>query len=139
MSKKWVSLKELVEWQKLTNASDLQLIREFLIENDLEEESAQMITDLLKSRIEKIKNKHRMCEEWASYLPSEYLYENYDLETASFLHHLELNFLSFGGELNSQALNTAKERVPKIKRPKVYFNPLVEWLEKQGVEFIKEE
>ena len=130
-----VTLAQLVENQKWNGMSDTQVIIAFFDKNDVEEEGIQLITELSKIKVEKLKRKERMVKEWTSYLPSKYLYENYDLEIADMLHTLELDYLSHGGELSKNRLEWAKDNVPNIKRPQVYFNPLVEYLEMNGVLF----
>ena len=130
-----VTLKKLVEEQQWNNMSDIQVIETFFNMNDMEEEAMDLINELTKIKIEKLKRKQRMVREWVSYLPSKYLYENYDLDVADNLHTLELDYLSNGGKLSSQRLKWAKENIPNIVRPKVYFNPLVDWLKEKGVTF----
>ena len=133
------TLKELIDEQKWNGMTDIQVIEAFFTLNDMEEEGMDLIHELTKSKIEKMKQKHYMVEAWASYLPSKYLYENYDLDIADKLHMLEINYLVNGGELSSYFLKWASENVPKIIRPKVYFNPLVDWLKKKNIRFIGEE
>lgn len=131
-----ISLRDLVREQRLTGKNDIQVIKAFFDLNDMEEEAVELITELSKIKIDKLKNKQRMVKEWASYLPSKYLYENYDLDTADKLHTLELDYLSNGGKLSKRRLEWAKENLHNIKMPEVYFVPLVEWLEKQGIKFM---
>lgn len=130
-----VTLEQLVKDQKYNGMSDIGVIRAFFSLNDMEEEGMELIHELSKSKIEKLKRERRIVREWTSYLPSKYLYENYDLDTANWLHSLELNYLSYGGKLQESYMKWAKENVPNIERPKVYFNPLVEYLEMNGVLF----
>ena len=130
-----ITLEKLVHEQKYNGMSDIGVIRTFFDLNDMEEEGIEMITELSKTKIEKLKRKERIVKDWTSYLPSKYLYENYDLETADHLHTLELDYLSHGGELSKNRLEWAKENIPNIERPQVYFNPLVEYLEINGVLF----
>lgn len=130
-----VKLKQLVDEQEWNEMSDIQIIKTFFDLNNMEEEGIEMITELSKSKVEKLKRERRIVREWTSYLPSKYLYENYDLDTADKLHSLELNYLSYGGKLQDSYLKWAKENVPNIERPQVYFNPLVEYLEMNGVLF----
>ena len=129
-----VTLEQLVKDQKWNGMSDIQVIKTFFDRNNMEEEGIEMITELSKSKVEKLKCKERMVE-WTSYLPSKYLYENYSLDIADKLHTLELDYLSNGGELSKNRLEWAKENIPNIERPKVYFNPLVEWLDGKGIRF----
>lgn len=129
------TLKQLLDIQSLIGVSDIEIIKAYFIENDLEEEGMELIHNLTKSKIEKLNRKQYMVKEWTSHLMSKYLYENYDLGTADMLHKLELDYLSNGGELSNTRLEWAKENLPKIKKPEVYFFPLVDWLEERGIKF----
>ena len=130
-----VTLEQLVKEQKLFNITDIQVIKMFFDLNNMEEEGVELITELSKAKIEKLKRRKQMVEEWTSYLPSKYLYENYDLDTADKLHTLELDFLSHGCELSELRLEWARENVPNIIRPQAYFNPLINYLEEKGIRF----
>ena len=130
-----ISLKQLVEQQRMTGLSDIAIIRAYFDANDLEEEGMELIYELSQSKIEKLKRKHRIGEEWISVLPSKHLYEEYDLDTADKLHTLELNYLSHGGELTQSWLKWAEENLPNIPQPKVYFIPLLEYLDERDIRF----
>ena len=130
-----VRLKDLVNEQKITQISDMEIIKIFFDINDMEEEALDLINELTKIKVEKLKYKQRMIKDWTSYLPSKYLYENYDLDIADKLHTLELDFLSYGGELSPSRLQWAKENIPNIEQPKVYFMPLLEWLDDKDIRF----
>lgn len=132
------TLKELVENQQLNGMSDIQVIRTFFEWNDMEEEGMELIYELSQAKVKKLKSDRDITRLWVSYLPSEYLYETYDLETASNLHILELDYLTHAQELSESRLKWARENVPNIKMPRVYFQPLVKWLKDQGIEFRKE-
>ena len=132
-----VTLKDLLNNRILTGASDIDIIKAYFVENDLEEEGMELIHKLTKSKIEKMKRRQHMVEEWTPRLPSKYLYENYDLNTADMLHSLELDYLANGGKLSDSFLKWAKENVPNIIQPEVYFFPLVDWLEERDIKFIE--
>ena len=134
-----ITLEQLVKEQKWNGMSDIQVIQTFFDKNNMEEEGVNLITELSKTKIEKLKRNERIVKEWTSDLPSKYLYENYNLEIADWLHTLELDYLSHGGELSKSRLEWAKENIPNIERPQVYFNPLLEYLEINGVLFKGEE
>ena len=134
-----ITLKQLVREQDIMEMSDIQIIKAFFEVNDLEEEGMDLIHELSRTKIKKLKSNERIVRDWTSYLPSKYLYENYDLETADWLHTLELDFLTHGGKLSKNRLDWARENVPNIIHPEVYFMPLVEWMEKQGIQFQKRE
>lgn len=63
------TLKELVDNQELTNDSDIQIIKTFFILNSMEEEGIDLIYQLTKSQIQKIKNKQAISEEWITSCP----------------------------------------------------------------------
>ena len=130
-----VTLKQLVEEQKFTGLSDIGVIKTFFDLNDMEEEGMDLILELTKSKVGKLKQKERIVKEWTSYLPSKYLYKNYDLDIADRLHTLELDYLSNGCELSKERLEWAKENIPNIKMPLLYFRPLIEWLDCKGIRF----
>ena len=130
-----ITLEQLVKEQKWNGMSDIQVIKTFFDMNNMEEEGIDLITELSKTKVDKLKRKERMVKEWTSYLPSKYLYENYDLDIADKLHTLELDYLSNGGELSKGRLEWARENLPNIELPKCYFNPLIEWLDDKGVRF----
>lgn len=130
-----VTLEQLVKEQKYNEMSDIGVIRTFFDLNDMEEEGMELIYELSKAKIEKLKRERRIVREWTSHLPSKYLYENYDLDIADKLHTLELDYLSNGGELSKSRLEWARENIPNIELPKCYFNPLIEWLDDKGIRF----
>ena len=133
-----ITLKQLLKEQEILGKdglTDIQIIKSFLTINDLEEEGIDLIHELTKSKIEKMKKRQHIIEEWVCILPSKYLYENYDLDIANALHRLELNYLINGGELDKRFLDWAKENIPKIVQPEVYFFPLVDWLADKGIKF----
>lgn len=130
-----VTLEKLVHEQKYNGMSDIGVIRAFFDLNNMEEEGMELIYELSKTKIEKLKYERKIVREWTSYLPFDYLYDNYDLETAKILHVLELDYLSHGCELSGSRFEWAKENIPNIVRPQVYFNPLVDWLKDKGIEF----
>lgn len=133
-----VTLKQLVNEQKFSETSDLAVIKTFFDLNDMEEEGMDLIRELTKVKVEKLKRRQRIVEEWVSYLPSRYLYENYDLDTADMLHTLELDYLSNGCELSSGRLKWARKNIPDIKMPMVYFQPLIEYLDSKDIRFKEE-
>lgn len=130
-----ITLKQLIDEQKFTGLSDIGVIRNFFDLNDMEEEGMDLIQDLTRTKVEKLKHRQRQVEEWVSHLPSKYLYENYDLDIADRLHTLELDYLSHGCELSSGRLKWAKENIPNIQKPYVYFQPLVEYLDSKDIRF----
>lgn len=130
-----VTLKQLVNEQDFAGSSDIEVIKKFFSMNDMEQEGMDLIHDLTDMKVAKLKNRQRVVEEWTSHLPSKYLYEHYDLDTADRLHMLELDYLSNGCKLSDARLNWARENLPNIKMPQVYFRPLIEYLDDKGIRF----
>lgn len=130
-----VTLKQLMEERKFTGLDDIGIIRTFFVLNDMEEEGMDLIHELTQSKVAKLKRRQRQVEEWTSHLPSRYLYEHYDLDIADRLHNLELDYLSHGCELSSSRLQWAKENIPNIEMPLLYFQPLVEYLDSKDIRF----
>lgn len=133
-----VTLESLVKDQPFTDMTDIQIITAFIKANDVEEEALEIIYDITKEKIRKIKEEQRITRTWLSMIPSKYLYETYDLDTADMLHALELDFISYGCKrLTVRHLEWAKKNVPNIVMPRVYYRPLVVWLDKEhGIRFI---
>ena len=130
-----VTLKQLVDNQKFSGMSDIAIVKTFFELNDMEEDGMTLIHELAESKIKKLKQERKIVREWTSYLPTRYLYETYPLDIAEMLHVLELDYLSHGCELSKNRLEWAKENIPNIKMPNVYFRPLIEYLDDKGIRF----
>ena len=130
-------LKDLIEGQKFSDISDIEIIKQFFVLNDMEEDGIGIINDLVESKVRKLRRKNYMAEEWVCMLPYKYLYKTYSLEIADKLHLLELDYLTYGGELSKNHLKWAKENLPNVKEPEVYFRPLIEYLKENGIEYKK--
>lgn len=130
-----VTLSELVNEQKWNDISDIEVIKQFFVLNDMEEQAIDLISELSRSKVRKLKQKNYMAEEWITILPSAELYKMYDLKIADRLHMLELDYLINGGELSESKLKWAKENAPNIKEPNPYFRPLIDYLEEKGIKF----
>lgn len=128
-------LEELVKEYKYSEASDIDIIREYFISNDLEEKAIDMMNDLSRIKMEKLRNKNKIAEEWVCMLPSKYLYQNYKLDVADMLHRLELDYLIHEKELSSSNIKWARENIPNIKKPECYFQPVIHYLEEKGIKF----
>lgn len=133
------TLKELVDWQKLTRQDDISIIKTWFIENNMESEGLSIITELAKSQAAKLQNTLDEARSWLPYLP--------DLEKANKeltpeqAHNIQsiITIYLLGMDLkDSNYYEWAKEEIPKIKLPRIIFVPCVEWLEgKYGIKFMK--
>ena len=127
-------LKNYVEWQNVTGMSDMEIITAYFIDNDIEEKAMEVSHNLAKAKIEKLKDKESIIKSWAYTIPSDYLYEKYPVKTATMLHRIELDYI-VNGEVTGFRLEWAKENLPNIKMPFVYFQPCLKWLEERGIKF----
>lgn len=130
-----LTLKELVNRQEETDLSDVQIIEAFFTINGMEEDAIDLLGSLVKDKLRKMKDQQFLLEACTTSLPSKYLYQNYDLDIANMLHEMELNYLVNNGKLSSAYLEWAKANVPHIDKPYCYFQPLITWLEDQGIKF----
>lgn len=130
-----LTLKELVNRQEETDLSDVQIIEAFFTRNGMEEEAIDLLSSLAKAKMEKLKDQQLLFETCTTSLPSKYLYQNYDLDTANMLHEMELDYLVNNGKLSSSYLEWAKANVPHIDKPYCYFQPLIAWMADQGIKF----
>ena len=128
------TLKEYTDYQKFTGMSDMEIITQYFIDNDMEEEAMELSHNLAKAKIEKLKHRNNIIKTWAYTIPSEYLYNKYSVEVASRLHRIELDYI-VNGEVTKGRLEWAKENLPNIKEPDVYFQPCIEWLAEHGIKF----
>lgn len=128
------TLKEYTDYQKFTGMSDMEIITQYFIDNDMEEAAMELSHNLAKAKIEKMKHRNNIIKTWAYTIPSEYLYNKYSLDVASRLHRIELDYI-VNGEVTNGRLEWAKENLPNIKEPDVYFQPCIEWLAEHGIKF----
>ena len=127
------TLKELVEWQKMTDLSDLQIIRMWLIENNMEIEGLSIIADLAESKANKLQDTLNNARAWLPILP-DLEKSNQGLltkEQADILQKIITIFL-LGMDLKESGLYSwAEKEIPKMKCPTIIFVPCVKWLKEK--------
>ena len=128
------TLAELVAWQKVTGKTDLDIIAEFLIVNDMEEDGMDLANRLAKAKIDKMRKSRRRIREWAYTIPSGYLYETYPEKIATMLHRVELDYI-VNGEVTGSRLEWAKKNIPNLDTPRLYYQPCMQWLQKHKIYF----
>lgn len=131
-------LKDYIDLQPLTGMSDIEIITSYFIDNDMEEEAMEITHSLAKAKITKMKQSEWFVKTWAYTLPSEYLYKNYSVKIATMLHRIELDYI-VNREVTNSRLEWAKENIPNLKMPEVYFFPCIDWLKEQGIRFKDDE
>lgn len=131
-------LKDYIDLQPLTGMSDMEIITSYFIDNDIEEEAMEITHNLAKAKITKMKQNEWFVKSWAYTLPSEYLYNNYPVKVATMLHRIELDYI-VNREVTNIRLEWAKENIPNLKMPEIYFFPCIDWLKEQGIRFKDDE
>lgn len=135
---KRITLREYVEEQRLTDISDTEIIKIFIVENDLEEWGMDLLQELIQNKMMKLKREIGFAKTWINMIPAKHLYEEYGIEIGDKLHTLELDFVANGGNRLSPAyFEWAKENVPNIKEPVIYFRPLIEYLKECEICFMR--
>lgn len=128
------TLKEYTDLQKLTGATDMEIITAYFVDNDMEEEAMEITHNLAKAKIKKLRARQYVIDEWAYTIPSDYLYEKYPVKTATMLHRIELDYI-VNGEVTGSRLDWAKKNFSTLEEPRIYFQPCIRWLREHGIEF----
>lgn len=135
------TLSYLVERNKIVKLPDLELIKEWFIENNLEEEGIKLLADLSYSKITKLETSLNSIR-------------NYDLSLIDVRQNLKnepekyseevadkLTMLERAGLLNLDLrqydflYDWAKENIHKINAPKVYYIPTLHYLASYNIYF----
>ena len=130
------SLKELVELGKQSKISDIEIIRSWFIENDLEEEGIKLISDLNYSKVRKLELSLSTIRSWDLLLPEIKPDECYDKKTALNLTNIErIGLLNLDLTKCGDLYNWVKEHIPNINCPKAYYIPTLHYLAKYDIFF----
>ena len=131
------TLKELIDQQKLTGKSDIEIISDWFCQKNREEDGLDLISNLNKSKVNKLSKTIDYVRTWLPCLPDVYEANKGKItkEHAKLLNQITRIHL-LGNDLSDTILNTAKEVIPTIDTPSVIFIPMVEWLkDKYQIEF----
>ena len=116
---------------------DITIIRQYIIDNDLESEYIKLLTELTSSKTNKLEIKRNATNFIisSSTMTLEYLLKTYPKDIALFLLDLELCYAQIF-DFSPKLIEKAKEIIPTINTPKAYFNDLVVHLNVQyGIQF----
>lgn len=129
------SLKELLEENKIYHYQDSEIIKRWFIENDLEDIGLQMIPELATSKSQKIQKQLDYARSW---IPTKV-----DMTAVAGIEHnvaVRLNkivtYCMLSMDLPQAILDWARENIPKMDLPKIFFMPTISYLkDKYGIEF----
>lgn len=132
------TLKELIEWQRFTNQDDLEIIKIWFIENNMESEGLSIIAELAEAKAKKLQSTLDNARAWLPILP-DLEKSNQGLltkEQADIFQKIITIFL-LGMDLKESGLYSwAEKEIPKMKCPTIIFAPCVNWLKgKYGIRF----
>lgn len=129
------SLKELLEENKLFHYEDIDIIKKWFTENNLEEVGLQMISELAASKSEKIQKQLDYARTWIPVKIDMKNVEGIDADTAVCLNKI-ITCCMLTIDLLEVFLEWAKENIPKMNLPKLFFMPAVGYLkDKYEIEF----
>ena len=134
------TLKELISIQKYTDLSDIEIIKAWFIDNNMESEGINLMAELSKSKFDKVYLQLKNAQTWIPIVPDVYesnkfMKNKVSKEEGKYLNKITQSFL-LGLDLNDDLLNWAKINIPNINIPTVIFVPMVKWLkDKYKIEF----
>ena len=132
-----ITLKGLIE--KFGNTlTDMQLIEEWFIRNNQEAEGLKLVSELAQSQLNKVERKYDYARTWipvrvdmCDVCPNE--------DVARKLDKI-INYQILGLELPDNLLKWAKETIPTMKMPSLFFMDTAKWLDERfGIKFKGEE
>lgn len=130
------SLEELVELSKYSKTSDIEIIRSWFIENNLEEEGIKLISALSYSKAKKLELSLDTIRSWDLLLPEIKPDDCYDEETALNLTNIErIGLLNLDLTSYGNLYNWVKDHIPNINCPKTYYIPTLHYLAKYDIFF----
>lgn len=129
------SLKQLLEENKLFHYEDIDIIKKWFTGNNLEELGLQMIPELAASKSAKIQKQLDYARTWIPVKIDMKNVEGIDADTAVSLNKI-ITCCILSMDLPEENLEWAKENIPKMNLPKLFFMPTIYYLkDRYGIEF----
>lgn len=134
-----MTLKELLTqyWDTTDPIKEAEIVERWFVENDYEDLGLSMISRLSMNKIKKLQDKLSFAQYW---IPSK-IDMNYNKEfandkpTADMLNHI-ITYCMLSLSLPNDILEWAKENIPNINIPKLFFMPALKYLkERYNIEF----
>lgn len=128
------SLQELLD-QCSSFMTDMQVIQEYFVQNNLEDEAVAMIPLLLEKRKRKAEQAIDYARTWAPLVVDVSSFVK-DKKVAELLNKVQLYAaLSYPLDKEPALLEEAKTVVPNTDLPKMFFRPAVGYLAQYGIYF----
>lgn len=134
------TLRELICLQDMSfgKMSDLEIICEWFVRNNKEQEGLEIIPKLAKSQANRIQNKYDYAKSWIPMLPDlNHIIKNNEI--AEHLNRLQQYCcLDYPLENDEKELQWIKENIHnKMKIPTMFFVPTIDYLKRYGIEFLE--
>lgn len=134
------TLRELIQVQDMSfgKMSDLDIIYEWFVRNNKEQEGLDLIPRLAKSQAQKIQNKYDYAKFWIPMLPDLHHIIK-DKKIAEHLNCLQQYCcLDYPLDKDEKEFQWAKENIHnKMEIPTMFFVPTIDYLKKYGIEFLE--
>lgn len=129
------SLKQLIEENKLFHYEDIEIIKKWFVENNFEDLGLRMIPELAAIKAGKIQKQLDYARTWIPVKINMKNVEGIDADTAICLNKI-ITYCMLSMDLPEAYLEWARENIPKMNLPKLFFMPAVGYLtDKYGIEF----
>lgn len=129
------SLKQLIEENKLFHYEDIEIIKKWFVENNFEDLGLQMIPELAAIKAGKIQKQLDYARSWIPTKVDMTAIEGIEHNVAVRLNKI-VTYCMLSMDLPQAILDWAKENIPKMDLPKVFFMPTISYLkDKYGIEF----
>lgn len=134
-----MTLKELLEQYGYTTdpVKEVDIIERWFVENDFEDLGLSMIARLSTDKIKKLQDKLSFAQSWIPNKIDMNVNKEFanDKTTADMLNKI-ITYCMLSMPLPDDILEWAKENIPNINVPRLFFMPTVKYLkERYGIEF----
>lgn len=143
---KMTTLKQLVLRQQLTGEDDWSLISEWFVQNDMALEGIKMISKIAQDKIESDDWQHKLLVgDLHMYGATENIMKDFGIKDGCKLNNIITNWIISNRmgerfeEIYSEDIDWLKTFIPTKKRPFIFWNPFLEWMNEKGIYFKDQE
>ena len=135
------TLKELVAMQTFTGKSDLDIIQDWFVENEMESEGIDLMNRLAKIKIDKQSFElGKLKGSLSMYGGTDVLYKEFGNKIGGKLDKIIILFI-LGYDIEKEYVGHfewLKETIPTLKCPKIFWREFYDWLASKGIYFLGE-
>lgn len=134
-----MTLKELLTqyWDTTDPIKEAEIVEKWFVENDFEDLGLSMISRLSANKIKKLQDKLSFAQSWIPVKIDVSYNKEFanDKQTADMLNQI-ITYCMLSMPLPDDILKWAKENIPNINVPKLFFVPTIKYLkERYNIEF----